>query len=100
MIFVALKWRIPNELLTIAAVQQVLDMGELKGVELYCFDDAGVVSPHVPTATYMHKELKDTSAAKPVLKAGQEPGYFDVLCYVYTSGTTGLPKAAVIKNFR
>lgn len=84
----------------VVAIQQVLDMGELKDIELYCFDDAGVVSPHVPKAIYMHKDLKATSAAKPVLKVGQEPGYFDVLCYVYTSGTTGLPKAAVIKNFR
>lgn len=40
----------------------------------------------------------DVSSAPPVLQ--EKPSYKDKLLYIFTSGTTGLPKAAVITNDR
>ncbi|XP_031838570.1 fatty acid transport protein 1 isoform X2 [Nomia melanderi] len=42
--------------------------------------------------------LSDVSPAPPVLQ--EKPSHNDKLLYIFTSGTTGLPKAAVITNSR
>ncbi|XP_033321914.2 fatty acid transport protein 1 isoform X1 [Megalopta genalis] len=42
--------------------------------------------------------MAEVSAAPPVLQ--EKPSYKDKLLYIFTSGTTGLPKAAVITNDR
>ncbi|KAK6038758.1 hypothetical protein COOONC_23737, partial [Cooperia oncophora] len=42
-------------------------------------------------------EIQKVAETEPVRK---DVHFQDVLCYVYTSGTTGNPKPAVIKHFR
>ncbi|ETN84951.1 hypothetical protein NECAME_01513 [Necator americanus] len=45
----------------------------------------------------LSEEIKSVSDKEPV---NRNVNFQDVLCYVYTSGTTGNPKPAVIKHFR
>ncbi|EYB87131.1 hypothetical protein Y032_0268g804 [Ancylostoma ceylanicum] len=51
----------------------------------------------VDGAKTLSEEIKTVSDKEPVCR---NVNFQDVLCYVYTSGTTGNPKPAVIKHFR
>ena len=46
----------------------------------------------------LNKLISEASTSEPVVK--DEPNYRDKLLYFYTSGTTGLPKVAIVLNSR
>jgi len=50
------------------------------------------------SAIDLDTEIQSISCKTPALQP--TTGFLDELFYVYTSGTTGMPKAAVIKNSR
>ncbi|CAG7784899.1 unnamed protein product [Allacma fusca] len=79
-----------------SAIQEIVDLGELADIDFYSFDSGA--TPAIPRAQTLAIEFKNVSAVRP--KPKETVGFSDKLLYVYTSGTTGLPKAAVIKNLR
>ncbi|XP_055343812.1 long-chain fatty acid transport protein 4-like [Paramacrobiotus metropolitanus] len=48
--------------------------------------------------SWFDKEIEKMLKTKPVVD--NPPGYFDTVCYIFTSGTTGLPKPCVITSHR
>jgi len=66
--------------------------------KIYLYD--GNSKPMVPNtafkATNLNLALKNAST-KPLPKVSS---FYDIVCYVYTSGTTGLPKAAALTTAR
>lgn len=74
-------------------LQQAISHGvvNVDNKELFVSDDV------VSDATSLSSEIKTIDAIEPVHR---DVHFQDVLCYVYTSGTTGNPKPAVIKHFR
>ncbi|KAI1290336.1 Long-chain fatty acid transport protein 4 [Halotydeus destructor] len=78
---------------------EVVDIVMSKGKPtIYTFGPAGETSMSGFEARPLKPMVKSASASlpDPELRAG----YYDKLFYLYTSGTTGLPKAAIIKHCR
>ncbi|CAL8096219.1 unnamed protein product [Orchesella dallaii] len=78
------------------AVSEVSKEGGFTGTLLYCSGHKG--NPLLEFSIDLDKGLKDVLGTPPLVK---EPvGFNDKLYYIFTSGTTGLPKAAIIKHSR
>ena len=77
-----------------SAVDDIMD--SIQGIVRYkvCFK-----SETCESGVYdLNKLLSEASTNEPVVK--DEPNYRDKLLYFYTSGTTGLPKVAIVLNSR
>jgi len=78
------------------AVTEILDMGGMETLPLYCSGHAG--SNFLMKATDLDAGLLHAPTSVPV--PSEAINFTDKLLYIFTSGTTGLPKAAVIKHSR
>ncbi|XP_076662847.1 fatty acid transport protein 1 isoform X2 [Andrena cerasifolii] len=67
---------------------------------LYRFDNVPNTKPSKLNDKDLFSIMAEVSAAPPVLSEKEKGGHNDKLLYIFTSGTTGLPKAAVITNNR
>ncbi|ODM91184.1 Long-chain fatty acid transport protein 4 [Orchesella cincta] len=79
------------------ALQDVIAIGGLNGTPLYSLCPTEN-SPSITPSIHLRTELEKVKCSQPEIK--EKVGFQDVLFYTYTSGTTGLPKAAVIKHSR
>jgi len=77
-------------------VTEILEMGGLDTLPLYCSGHAG--ASLIPNATDLDAGLLHAPTSVPV--PSEQINFTDKLLYIFTSGTTGLPKAAVIKHSR
>jgi len=68
---------------------------ETRALQMYCFDDGHI---EVTDAARLQDLMKEASTVTPPRPEGASLS--DELLHVYTSGTTGLPKAAVIRGYR
>ena len=75
------------------AIQGALDLGGEFGQELYCFG-----ASTVKKAVDLNKEFDSVSEANP--KSKDAINYDDDLFWLYTSGSTGLPKAVPFRHSR
>ena len=71
---------------------------DLDGSPLYMYGEPPEGVQVHPDVRRLDKVLPETSKQAPVPE--KKPGFTDKLIYIFTSGTTGLPKAAVIKHSR
>uniref|UniRef100_A0A7M5XLP4 Long-chain-fatty-acid--CoA ligase n=1 Tax=Clytia hemisphaerica TaxID=252671 RepID=A0A7M5XLP4_9CNID len=67
---------------------------ELRGYEFYCYGSAN----RIKEATDLPELIESTSTSNP--PRPDNLTFYDKLIYMYTSGTTGLPKPAVIRHTR
>lgn len=75
---------------------EVHQTGGFTGTSLYCFGHGG--KPLVEYVVDLEVGIRESLGTAPVVK--DPVGFNDKLYYVYTSGTTGLPKAAIVKHSR
>lgn len=66
----------------------------MQGIEWYKHG-AGLSDP-CKNSKNLDKLMSESEDEQPVVE--QEPGYRDNLLYIFTSGTTGLPKAVQMPN--
>ncbi|VBB31679.1 unnamed protein product, partial [Acanthocheilonema viteae] len=76
-------------------LQDLFSSGKLKQMKVYVTDDiCNIKNGILSLAT----KISLTSAEEPVVH--KKPTFRSVLCYIFTSGTTGNPKPALIKHYR
>jgi acyl-coenzyme A synthetase/AMP-(fatty) acid ligase len=83
----------------IIAIQEILETnqgGDFSKIPLFCSGSKG--NPLMKGATDLDFELKSASTCTPP-DLGRTV-VSDGLCYIFTSGTTGMPKGAIIKQHR
>jgi len=74
------------------AIEEIKDIGD---VEFYCFDQHDV---NIDGVKHLNEILPSASSAIP--PRPDDISLSDELLHIFTSGTTGLPKAAIIRGFR
>ncbi|CAG7716243.1 unnamed protein product [Allacma fusca] len=77
------------------AIQDVISLGCLSKVPIFSYARDGTVS--IKSATNLAAVLTSCSIDEPI--PGKRINYTDPIVYMYTSGTTGLPKAADFKGY-
>lgn len=77
----------------IIGLQELQDDNTLPKVPTFCYGQGGLDK----STQNLKAILESESGAKP---NGPKISYKDPLYYVYTSGTTGFPKAAIIRHSR
>jgi len=80
------------------AVTEVLNYGQLSHLKLYEFTNNSEKIDFIPNSIDLKTEISNSSTAQPV--PSEKIDFYDNLFYIFTSGTTGFPKAAVIKHGR
>ena len=80
----------------IPGVSEVVDSGGFQNLKHFCFGAEG--KPVPGDGIDLELELKQVSTSPPCIP--ERIKVSDTVLLVYTSGTTGLPKAAIIKHSR
>ncbi|KAK6759522.1 hypothetical protein RB195_021231 [Necator americanus] len=83
--------------ITTPTLKPTLDEAISRGLLSIDSNEIFVNEGNVEGVRKLSEEIKSVSDKEPV---NRNVNFQDVLCYVYTSGTTGNPKPAVIKHFR
>ena len=82
----------------VAAIDEVRSAPELKAIANYLFVPDGGLSPHPTWALDLEQEAAPHNGENPPETGDMTLG--DIALYIFTSGTTGLPKASVLSNRR
>ncbi|VDK77683.1 unnamed protein product [Litomosoides sigmodontis] len=78
-----------------SALEDLFSSGKLKQMKVYVTDDIGNIKNGVLS---LAEKISLVSSEEPVVH--KKPTFRSVLCYIFTSGTTGNPKPALIKHYR
>uniref|UniRef100_A0A1I8E9Z1 Very long-chain fatty acid transport protein n=1 Tax=Wuchereria bancrofti TaxID=6293 RepID=A0A1I8E9Z1_WUCBA len=88
-----------NSVITSSALlpvlEDILSSGKLKQMQVYVIDDIGNIKNGILS---LATKIPLISSEEPVVN--EKPTFRSVLCYIFTSGTTGNPKPALIKHYR
>ncbi|VIO88925.1 Uncharacterized protein BM_BM3002 [Brugia malayi] len=76
-------------------LEDILSSGKLKQMQVYVIDDIGNIKNGILS---LATKIPLISSEEPVVN--EKPTFRSVLCYIFTSGTTGNPKPALIKHYR
>ncbi|OXA43700.1 Long-chain fatty acid transport protein 4 [Folsomia candida] len=82
------------------AIQEVINSGGFKNLELYCIEDRTPAEIPLKGRPVVNlSEQLDSTLSHPTVSA-EQLNNDDVILLVYTSGTTGLPKASLVRQSR
>ncbi|EFO22528.2 AMP-binding enzyme family protein [Loa loa] len=77
------------------ALEDIFSSGKLKQMKVYVIDDISNTENGILS---LATKIPSISSEEPI--ANEKPTFKSVLCYIFTSGTTGNPKPALIKHYR
>ncbi|CAG9540409.1 unnamed protein product [Cercopithifilaria johnstoni] len=77
------------------ALKDLFLSGKLKQIKVYITDDIGNIKNSILS---LATKIPLISTEEPVVH--EKPTFRSLLCYIFTSGTTGNPKPALIKHYR